>query len=740
MALSRRAFVKTVGLAGAAGGGVVASTSLQGGETKNGWQTVDSTVEGTLYDTVMSTAGPVAVGGDGVVLLREPGGWRPILEHGPHVAGNGLLAADRTDDRSAVWFVGGGGAVGRYDVRSKTLIDFSAPGGKTSSWADLSVVGSAGDERVFLINGSGEFVAGDFYDGGVDWSDVLQTDAKGVSEEQGIPEDEPGSGSSALGLDFATSNVGFACDTTSGVYRTTNAGQSWQKIGIEDAQVGFQDVAALPNGRVVVAGGGGLLYSYNGSSWRKQQIGDDNIYALETGTRTVASGANGVVYEKGSSGWESTQTSTSSALYGMAYDRTGNYPDIAVGDSGVIVESGDYQGSLPNTIELTGAQDTSTSYRFSVTDVVARGPNTENAKVEEGHVASGVVGGDTDTFGFSGDISTFAVTGGDPDNLTVTVNGAKRSASSLGTATWEAMDVPFDGALYDVVNAGDDSYAGGEGGTFLHRTTDDGDAWEVVETGGPRGSGDAVRKLAASTDGNVVWAAGESGSLGRYTVTASTGDSGSRPKDGFDDHSQPEGHAGGWTALAVAGDAGNERVVVAGQSGGVYTGTYASGNDGVSWHATRITGGVAVTALDMETPQNGYLADENGDIYHTTDGGRNWDRIGIDGGDADITDLAVLGPEEIYASAGDGTVIRYNGRVWTKRFAGASGLNAVDAHDGDLIAAGASGKIYAKGTWQWEPQPTPTQASLHGIAVGHDNAPTLVSGGGGTVLRRHTNK
>jgi hypothetical protein len=95
------------------------------------------------------------------------------------------------------------------------------------------VVGAAGDETVYLINGSGEFLSGEkTAEGGMDWDTAIK----------------PGGGSSAPGIDFYSPDEGYVTDTNSKVYRTTDGGESFETVGIDGASVGLFDVGAINEG------------------------------------------------------------------------------------------------------------------------------------------------------------------------------------------------------------------------------------------------------------------------------------------------------------------------------------------------------------------------------------------------------------------------------------------------------------------------------------------------------------
>ncbi|WP_049997861.1 hypothetical protein [Halococcus sediminicola] len=292
------------------------------------WTEASSSTGKTLNDTVQSSQGPYAVGGGGRVLARGSTGWTTVVEKGPTGQGNTLTGAAVTDDGKHVWFAGGSGVIGEYDVKSGTKTDYSKPEGETSTWEDIAVVGSAGSETVFLINGSGEFFSGTkTASGGMNWGDIIK----------------PGGGSSAKGIDFIDRSTGYVCDTNAKVYETTDGGDSWAEIGIQGGSVGLYDVAAVSPEEIDVAAGDGSIFHYNGAVWTKLYAGGNALNAItREGEKGLAAGGGGTVFERTGTGWQPDETPVSNTLQGVTFDTTGSYPDVAVGSSGTIIERGEY--------------------------------------------------------------------------------------------------------------------------------------------------------------------------------------------------------------------------------------------------------------------------------------------------------------------------------------------------------------------------------------------------------------
>ncbi|EMA48465.1 hypothetical protein C448_03191 [Halococcus morrhuae DSM 1307] len=253
---NRRRFLQLTG-ATALAAGVGAAVSGTAGAQASAWSAADSPTGKTLNDVVQTSEGPYAVGSGGLVLARRANGWETVLSKGPTVEGNTLTGAGVTDDGEHVWFAGGSGVIGQYDVVEEQLTDYSAPGGKTSSWEDLAVTGASGSETVHLVNGSGEVLSGTKNgSGGMDWGEAQK----------------PGSGSSMKGIDFASASVGHISNTSTKIYETTDSGGGYQEIGIDGQGGNLYGVASVSKSDVNVAAGNGIIYQYDGSTWTEINV------------------------------------------------------------------------------------------------------------------------------------------------------------------------------------------------------------------------------------------------------------------------------------------------------------------------------------------------------------------------------------------------------------------------------------------------------------------------------------
>jgi hypothetical protein len=294
----------------------------EGDEAGDGWDAVESPTDEPLTGVVATHAGAYAVGEGGVVLAREADAWELVLEHGPNADGESLRGIDATDDGRVVWFTGDGGALGRYDVEEGRLTDHSAPEERTSTWTAVAVVGRAGGEHVHLANGSGELLRGTYDGGDVDWGEIHK----------------PGSGSSITDLAFDDA-VGYVCDSSQGVYATTDDGERYETIGIEDANTDFAALAAT-DAELVVAGGDGTVFRYDGSVWTTLRAGETALRAIDLTNETgLAAGDAGTVFERADGGWEPVETPVDADLQGVLVGAAGRArPDVAVGTDGTIVE------------------------------------------------------------------------------------------------------------------------------------------------------------------------------------------------------------------------------------------------------------------------------------------------------------------------------------------------------------------------------------------------------------------
>ncbi|MFC6903851.1 hypothetical protein [Halalkalicoccus tibetensis] len=280
------------------------------------WVEADSPTEETLLDAVSAGEGAYAAGKNGALLARsEDGDWELALESGPAAESTTLRGVDATDDGDAIWVAGDGGVLGRYDPATARHTDHSAPDGITDNWSGLAVAGAAGEERVALVNGSGQVLFGGYDGSEVEWDEPVK----------------PGSGSSMSAIAFVDESTGYCCDTNAGVYRVE--GSEFERIGIEDAS-GFDALAATGD-TVAVASGDGTLQRFDGSVWTPVRVAEGSLSGLAAdGEEWLAVGAGGTIHENREGGWETVDSPTKADLHGVAVGKT----PVVVGADGTVVE------------------------------------------------------------------------------------------------------------------------------------------------------------------------------------------------------------------------------------------------------------------------------------------------------------------------------------------------------------------------------------------------------------------
>lgn len=321
---SRRDVLGLVGGVAAVG---LAGCSSGSSSTEHGWRTVDSSTGKALHDVVLSAKGPYAVGEAGRVLTRGEGDWETVVKNGPAGASNGLLGVSATADGERVWFAGGSGAAGYYDVSAEKMIDHSAPKGKTSSWADVAVVGSAESERVLLVNSSGELLTGTVGGKTVEWNTVTKP-----------------SGGTSVNAIAAGKGSAYVCDGNGNVYRRTtgnggNGGQGWESVGVDGVSASLHDIAAPGAKTATVVSDDGEILRYDGFNWITLATAENALHAVDRrGGRGLAVGPGGTVLEIDGTEWQSDDTPVSTTLHATALG-TVKYTDVAVGADGTILEN-----------------------------------------------------------------------------------------------------------------------------------------------------------------------------------------------------------------------------------------------------------------------------------------------------------------------------------------------------------------------------------------------------------------
>lgn len=296
------------------------------------WASVSSPTGNTIYSVEHTAHGLTACGYGGEIHHRRKGKWKTEIKRGPSKNSKTLTAAATTDDGERFWVVGNSGAVGEYHLSYKNIYDHSNPLGISSEFTSVSVAGDVGNEHVYIGTSSGQVIIGERNaDGEFDWS---RTDT--------------GSGYTVTTVDFSlSSDDGFVATNNGGVYRTQDGGQTWARLGVEEAQNGYTAMLVEPGDpvQVYVGGGGGRIWRLDCDCnvWTPTEADTKRVYALEANSqqeRYLGAGGSGRSYElaEDGAGWYVTETPTGNTLYGAASADDESGIDVLVGGSGTILE------------------------------------------------------------------------------------------------------------------------------------------------------------------------------------------------------------------------------------------------------------------------------------------------------------------------------------------------------------------------------------------------------------------
>lgn len=288
--------------------------------------------------------------------------------------------------------------------------------------------------------------------------------------------------------------------------------------------------------------------------------------------------------------------------------------------------------------------------------------------------------------------------------------GTGASVSGAEETAWTTADTPVDAGLSDAAVTTAGGYAVGADGVVL---ADRGDGWTVVLEDGPGATSNALCGVDATADGTTIWIAGDGGALAR--VDAASGR--------HTDFTAPDGITDAWTDVAVGGESGDETLLLANGSGEVLRGRFRGGE--VAWTPRKKPGGgSSIAGVDLVDKSTGYLCDSNDGAFATSDGGDTFGRIGVDGVDGTLTDVAGDDAGGCLASADDGVLHRFDGDRWTPERLGDRSLWAVARRGDYAVVCGDDGLIFewADGVENWQRNATPTGHPLHGVAVGDGRA------------------
>ncbi|WP_440770855.1 hypothetical protein [Natronorubrum sp. DTA28] len=310
-------------------------------------------------------------------------------------------------------------------------------------------------------------------------------------------------------------------------------------------------------------------------------------------------------------------------------------------------------------------------------------------------------------------------------------NGDRTDESTETQPEWHAVDAPTDSTLRDAVVSSSGGYAVGDGGTVLadgesdeNGGNGDENGWRVLLEDGPAAGANDLRGVDATSDGGAVWVAGDSGSLGR--IDAETGR--------HVDYTAPEDITDNWLGVAVAGESGDETVLLINGSGAVLRGRYR--DDALEWTGPEKPGsGSSLSGVALLENGVGYCCDTNDGVFETTDGGESFERVGLEGADGTLTDVATTGEGECLVAADDGVVHRYDGPTWTPERVADQALSGITRHD-ERVAVCTDGAVSERDgpTGDWERFDVDASGPLLSVSIDGDRG--VAVGESGALLER----
>lgn len=255
---------------------------------------------------------------------------------------------------------------------------------------------------------------------------------------------------------------------------------------------------------------------------------------------------------------------------------------------------------------------------------------------------------------------------------------------------WTAVEVPDaagERTLRAVTASATGPVAVGDGGIVLQRVQD---GWatplERVRWDGRRAPGNddppSLRCADATMDGERVWFAGASGTLG--VLDARSGR--------IRGHSRPRGFGTTIRSLAVSGTARSERLAVADASGRLLRGRvekrWLNWTDPVEPVADGL-----VRAVTVDPHGRSIVLDSSGAVFRSTTAER-WERLGRPGGALRLHDVAAS-RDRVLVGGNDGLVAEYRDGAWHTHEVGPGAIRAVATAGTDAIAVTDHGRIHS---------------------------------------------
>ena len=293
------------------------------------------------------------------------------------------------------------------------------------------------------------------------------------------------------------------------------------------------------------------------------------------------------------------------------------------------------------------------------------------------------------------------------------------------TDGWTEAESPTEKNLNSAAETLAGPFAVGAGGDVLARRQS---GWQKVVEYGPQARSRRLTGADVTDDGKAIWFVGGSGVIGEYRVDTQT----------LTNYSAPKGKTSTWEDCAVVGVADeNERLYFVNGSGELLIGVRQDSGAIKYQDVIKPGGGSTIPGIDFRARKKGHVCSTSQFVAETTDGGKNWQRIGIDFAGGAFYDLASVGAKDVNVAGGNGIVYRYDGFRWTPHVIddGRQAIRGID-RDGEAgLAAGAGGKVYERqSAGQWNRFQTSVTAKLQGVARGKTY--DVAVGAGGTIVER----
>ncbi|WP_255170249.1 WD40/YVTN/BNR-like repeat-containing protein [Natrononativus amylolyticus] len=369
-----------------------------------------------------------------------------------------------------------------------------------------------------------------------------------------------------------------------------------------------------------------------------------------------------------------------------------------------LAHGGPTTGASPNP----AAESSDESTTPPETSDHTRAPTTSSAE------RRGTPPGPADTAGRAAETDDDRLTGGES-------SGTDEDTLPTREPRWTGAEAPTAAPLFGAALARGGAVAVGGDGVVV-ASGDEG--WTTVLEDGPGANAETLYGVDPTADGKIVWMAGDNGAVGRLEV-----DTGRHV-----DHSAPNDLTDNLTGVAVSGIEGDETVLVINGSGEVLRGRYRDG-DLVWGEPVKPGSGSSLTDVAF-AGEVGYCCDTNDGVFRSEDGGRTFERVGLEGADGTLTALAPAAPDDCLVATDAGVVHRYDGDAWTPERVGEAALTGVARDDGGVAVCDDAGGIAERRgpAADWERIATSAPGLLRGIAL--EGGRGLVVGDEGTVLEQ----